>query len=117
MWLYQSDKADIAGEAAHVQQNAVKQTNLYIENYQTAEDWECYGSSNSHNTKLLRMVSRMHNIFLHHPTEPTIAGAVAVALHSDGQHDASLPSATSTDDQRDVASYCGEGICEACNLS
>ena len=82
------DKADIAGEAAHVQQNAVKQTNLYIENYQTAEDWECYGSSNSHNTKLLRMVSRMHSIFLYHPTEPTIAGAVAVALHSDGQHDA-----------------------------
>ena len=82
------DKADIAGEAAHVQQNAVKQTNLYIELYQTAEDWECYGSSNSHNTKLLRMVSRMLSIFLHHPTEPTIAGAVAVALHSDGPHDA-----------------------------
>jgi len=83
------DKADITGDVANSTQSPVKQNCLFIETYQSAEDWEYYGSQqNSHNAKMLRMVQRMNSILLHHPTEPTIAGAVTVALYSDGPHEA-----------------------------
>jgi hypothetical protein len=84
-------KADIQGDAgtAAAASEKIRQVHTHLENYQAAGDWACYASPASHENKLLQMARRMHGIFLYHPTEPTISGAVAIALHVDGHHDPS----------------------------
>jgi hypothetical protein len=84
-------KAEIKGDAvtAAAASEKIRQVHSHLENYQAAGDWACYASAASHENKLLQMARRMHSIFLYHPTEPTISGAVAIALYADGHHDPS----------------------------
>ena len=82
-------KADIQGDAAPASSEKIKQTHGHLEHYQTASDWVCYASAATHELKMLHMARRMHSLFLYNPTEPTISGAVAVALYIDGPHDPS----------------------------
>jgi hypothetical protein len=82
-------KADIQGDAAPASSEKVRQTHGHLEHYQAASDWVCYASAATHEIKMLHMARRMHSLYLYNPTEPTISGAVAVALYADGPHDPS----------------------------
>jgi hypothetical protein len=81
-------KADIQGDATPASSaQKIRQEHQHLEHYQSASDWKVYASDAQHCVKIAHMTKRMHSLFLYYPTEPTISGAVAIALHADGPHE------------------------------
>jgi hypothetical protein len=81
-------KADIQGDETPASSaQKIRQEHHYLEHYQSASDWKCYESDSQHTVKIVHMSRRMHSLFLYYPTEPTISGAVAIALFVDGPHE------------------------------
>ena len=77
------DKVDLC--SADAQQTHGRQIHQSVEHYQSVTDWACYGQKDmDHDRKLSIMAKRMVSLFLVNPSEPTIASAVAIALHHDG---------------------------------
>ena len=77
------NKVDLC--SADAQQTHGRQIHPSLEHYQSVTDWAWYGQKDmDHDRKLSIMAKRMVSLFLVNPSEPTIASAVAIALHHDG---------------------------------